>query len=127
LPFFIILFLSAIGVVFNFKKLINKLFFYVIILSLIANIFIAFYHSGVEKKIFKEFSGCNVKTNSVMVNIAQLREILQDSKIAKCDDPQLFIFGLTMAQWNFIYCLFLLIIVIYCYFRLIIKNNNNFN
>jgi disulfide bond formation protein DsbB len=96
----------------------------VIILSLIANIFIAFYHSGVEKKIFREYSGCSVKTNAIFENITQLREVLQSNKLAKCDDPQLFIFGLTMAQWNFIYCLFLLIIIVFSYFKLIYKNNS---
>jgi disulfide bond formation protein DsbB len=88
------------------------------------NILLAFYHSGVEKKIFREYGGCSVKTNLIFENITQLREVLQSNKPAKCDDPQLFILGLTMAQWNFIYCLMLLIIAMFYYFKVGNKDNN---
>ncbi len=120
-PFFGIMFLSLFALIFKKKLLAKKIIFNICIFALVINFFIAFYHSGVEKKIFKEYSGCSAETSSPIYNLSQLREILANTKSVKCDEPKLFIIGLTMAQWNFIYCLLLLIFITLYYFLL--KNN----
>ena len=124
IPFVVIILLSLTALILRKKILINKIIFAICLLAIFINILLAFYHSGVERRVFREYSGCSVKTISLLENIEQLREVLQNNKLAKCDDPQLFILGLTMAQWNFIYCLILLIIAMFYYFKVANKDNN---
>jgi disulfide bond formation protein DsbB len=109
IPFFIIVFLSAIGLAIYRKIKIAKIIFLFCLAMLFFNAIIAFYHSGVEYKIFKGFSGCNAQDLSSVKNIEELRKIIEKTNSVKCDEPQLFVLGLSMAEWNFIFCLGLFI------------------
>ena len=112
IPFFIIVILSLIALFLRNKFNIAKIIILFCLISLITNVFIAFYHSGVELKYFKGYSGCSAQDLSQIRDINKLREIIMNAKQNKCDEPQLFILGLSMAMWNFIYCLCLLIVII---------------
>jgi disulfide bond formation protein DsbB len=83
-------------------------------LSFLANAGIAFYHTGVERHWWKSFlEGCAVP--SLEGNIADVMARLEASPPARCDDipwadPVL---GLSMANYNVIFCLMLAAAAIY--------------
>ena len=64
IPFGVIILLSLTALILRKKILINKIIFAICLLAIFINILLAFYHSGVERKIFRGFSGCSVKTMS---------------------------------------------------------------
>ncbi len=77
---------------------------------------IAGYHSGIEAKIFSLPSGCK---SDISINYNQnaesLAKILKENSFASCDTPTAVFLGISMASWNFIYSLFLLISIIASY------------
>ncbi len=78
------------------------------IILLLANIGIAGFHSGVERKIF--FLGSCSAQNLELENITDpslLFSALQKTNAVRCDEPQFKFLGLSMADYNVFYCLFL--------------------
>ena len=45
----------------------------------------------------------------------ELKKLLAHAPLARCDDPQFFFLGLSMAAWNIFYCLALFFITIFLY------------
>lgn len=109
IPFFIILFLSIFALFFvkNNRNLQKNLIFLIILLFFV-NSLIAFYHFGVEQGFFEITKKCQGNFSEVH-SIKELKLSLQESSLAKCDEPQFVLFGLSMAALNIIYCLFLTI------------------
>lgn len=103
-PFFIIIVISLIFLL--IKKLKNYQKFGAILCALIflINAGIAFYHSGVEIKIFAGPDSCSSSNFDNIDNIEQLRVAMLATKAIRCDEPQFYFLNLTMANWNFIYC-----------------------
>ena len=60
---------------------------------------LSFYHSGVEWKIFAGPSDCSGPLNSV-ASMDEFMKQLKTVKVVRCDAPNLWIFGLTLANWN---------------------------
>jgi len=90
------------------------------ILLLLANIGIAGFHSGVERKIF--FLGSCSASNTELEKITDpslLLSALQQTQAVRCDQPQFKFLGLSMADYNVFYCLFLLGLTIF-----FVKNHN---
>lgn len=114
-PFFVIIGLAIILIMVKSPK-IAELILILCIISLLANFFIASYHVGVEMKIFSGFSGCSGKSLNNLNDIDELRKALMKQPSVKCDEPQFYFLGLTMAAWNAIYCLFLAIIASFGYY-----------
>jgi len=77
---------------------------------------VAGYHSGIEAKIFSLPNGCK-NNSSIDYNqtVESLAQILKENSFASCDVPTAFFLGISMASWNFIYSLFLLISIIASY------------
>ncbi|HLD76497.1 MAG TPA: disulfide bond formation protein B [Rickettsiales bacterium] len=107
IPFFAII---AIGIssLFFKKELSRKLALFLCIILLAVNIGIALYHVGVEKKIFHMTQKCMSEAEN-FATIAELQKHLENQAIARCDEPQFIFLGLSMAAWNALFCLFLLI------------------
>lgn len=60
---------------------------------------LAAYHSGVEWKLFTGPSDCSgtlTKAGSVDVFMQQLQSV----KVVRCDEPSLWVLGLTLSNWN---------------------------
>jgi disulfide bond formation protein DsbB len=57
------------------------------------------YHSGVEWKIFPGPSDCSGALNAAG-SMADFMKQLQNVKVVRCDEPSLFVLGLTLANWN---------------------------
>lgn len=108
-PFFIIMIIGLIFLGFEKKlKKYSNLVIYLIFLSIISNICLAFYHSGVEIKIFAGPTTCDVGTSLNIDDLEQLKKALLKTKAVKCDEPQFYLLNLTMANWNLIYNIALL-------------------
>lgn len=63
------------------------------------NAALSIYHSGVEWKIFAGPSDCSGPLSSAP-SIADFMKQLQTVKVVRCDEPNLWILGLTLANWN---------------------------
>ena len=64
-----------------------------------ANMVLAFYHSGVEAKFWEGPTAC---TGSMAgpASAADLLKQLETIKVVRCDEVNLRVFGLSLANWN---------------------------
>lgn len=60
---------------------------------------LSIYHSGVEWKIFAGPSDCSGAVNQAG-SMADFMKQLQTVKVVRCDEPSLYVLGLTLANWN---------------------------
>ncbi|PWB80386.1 MAG: disulfide bond formation protein B [Methylocystaceae bacterium] len=60
---------------------------------------LAVYHSGVELKLFSGPSDCAGALNTAGSVDAFLKQ-LQTTKVVRCDEPALWVLGLTLSNWN---------------------------
>ncbi len=116
-PFFIIATISSLFLVFSKTFRAKKLAIFLAMFFLLINSGLAFYHAGVEKKIFKIQEGCISHSQENYASIEELKTALLNEKIARCDEPSFFFLTLSMAAWNFIYCLTLFFITFFLYLK----------
>ncbi|MFT6106766.1 MAG: disulfide bond formation protein DsbB [Rickettsiales bacterium] len=107
-PFFAIIIISTSFLAMPFLKKYQNIAVKIAILCLLINVGIAFYHSGVERKIFKGLDSCSSISKSPN-NIDDLYTMLIKTKAVPCDQSQFTFLHLSMAEWNFLYCLILMI------------------
>lgn len=119
IPFFLIMFFSLIAVIKPSLKacLITTI---IAIHALIINSGIAFYHVGVEKNWWVN-EGCAGDFD--MTSQEALLKSLLEAPIVKCADIQFELFGISMAGYNFLYCLGLAIALIFLTIK-VFKNKN---
>ncbi len=67
--------------------------------ALAVNVGIAFYHVGVEHKVFAGPASCASGTITG-ATVEALRAQLAGQKIVRCDEPAFVLFGLSMAGYN---------------------------
>jgi disulfide bond formation protein DsbB len=111
-PFFAII--AIVAVCFAFFKSHNskKIALALCVLALTINCAIAFYHVGVEQKIFAGPATCSSDNNlNEITDLAELEAALAQTKAVRCDQPTFFLLGLSMAAWNFLFCLGLILAV----------------
>ena len=83
-----------------FKK--NRICYFIFIFLIFIFLFnsgLSIYHLGVEQKIFtgpEDCSGIIKKTNDINIFYEQLKTV----KVVRCDSPNLWIFGLSLTNWN---------------------------
>lgn len=63
------------------------------------NAALSIYHSGVEWKIFAGPTDCSGALNAAG-SVEDFMKQLQTVKVVRCDEPALWVFGLTLANWN---------------------------
>jgi disulfide bond formation protein DsbB len=112
-PFFAVIAFALIGLVFSKSQ---KVAVFLCTFSLLINCAIAFYHVGVEQKIFKGPSTCSSTNLEKITNLEDLKNAFAKTKAVRCDEPSFVFLKLSMAAWNFIYCLFLLGCVSFYFF-----------
>lgn len=64
---------------------------------------IALYHMGVEWRWWAGTAECT--GDIVAKSVEELRRLLSGTKPARCDEPAFVFLGLSMAGWNFLYCI----------------------
>lgn len=91
----------------------RKIIFLLLIISLLlAEFSVAFFHTGVEMKMFKYDSDCVIEELPT-AEIEDVESILANDEIVRCDDPQIVLYGLSMAAWNTLFALLILTVFIY--------------
>ncbi len=110
-PFLAITVICLIALIFFKQARAFKIAACLTFLLLIINTGIAIYHVGIEEKIFKISEGCIMQNQAQFNSVEELKDALFKEKIARCDEPELFILGLSMAAWNAIYCLSIVVIL----------------
>ena len=103
-PYLLIIILG-IGLVF-FKKM--REFLFLFIMLQIANFFIAFFLSLVERGIVEYEMNCT-STGSDIQTIDELRNFLEKVPIAKCNEILFSIMGLSLANFNLIVSILLIL------------------
>ena len=112
-PFFVIIIISLFFLLIKKLKKYQKIGAILCALAFLINAGIAFYHSGVELKIFAGPDSCSSSNFDNIDNIEQLRVAMLATKAIRCDEPQFYFLNLTMANWNFIYCIGLVLFLIF--------------
>ena len=107
-PFFAIIALTLLSLVFFKSKKAQKFSLFLCILFLGINVALAFYHVGVEQKIFRGPSTCQSTNLDKIESLEELKIALMGTKAVRCDEPSFIFLGLSMAAWNLLYCLSLL-------------------
>lgn len=76
---------------------------------------IAFFHSGVERKWWAGLTGCS--TPDMTGSIEDLLKRIQETSVVRCDEIPWSLFGLSMANYNVVFCLGMGIICFFYVFR----------
>ena len=72
-------------------------------LAFLSNAAIALYHSGVERKYWEGLEGCS--TPDMSGSIDDLLARINSTAVTRCDEISWQVFGLSMANYNFLLCL----------------------
>lgn len=85
-------------------------------LAFLANSVIAFFHSGVERKWWVGITGCT--TPDMSGTVEDLLKRITETDVVRCDEIPWSLFGLSMANYNVVFCLGLgMICLIYVFIR----------
>ena len=71
----------------------------VLALLFLAGAALAAYHSGVEWKMFAGPSDCTGALSKAG-SVDDFMQQLQNVKVVRCDEPSLWVMGLTLSNWN---------------------------
>ena len=105
IPYLIIIFLGFAFLI--FKK--EIIFLYISLLIFFINFFISTFHSLVERGFVNYSSSCTSNNNN-FEDIESLRQSLENTPIAKCDEIIFSVMGLSLANINLIVLTLLIII-----------------
>ena len=105
IPYLIIIFLGFAFLI--FKK--EIIFLYLSLLIFFINFFISIFHSLVERGFVNYSSSCTSNNNN-FEDIDSLRQSLENTPIAKCDEIIFSVMGLSLANINLIVLTLLIII-----------------
>jgi disulfide bond formation protein DsbB len=112
-PFFAIIALTILAIFIFKNEKYHKLAFFACLLALSINIIIASYHVGVEQKIFQGPTSCSTSQNlNDITDLVELEKALKAANTVKCSEPAFTFLTISMAGWNVVYCLMLLIVAI---------------
>lgn len=102
IPYAVIVFLGLFA--FYFVATPKKLYSIFIICALlfIADAGIAFYHVGVESGFFPAPDACSANSAAGQ-SLEEMRAAIMNAPLVSCKQAMAYIFGLSMAAWNFIY------------------------
>ena len=106
--YFLLVIFSAIGLLANNNKLIQAC----VAAILLSACLIAGYHASVERGFVKASEHCSSQVKiSDDLSTDQIKNMLYDKPVATCEKAALKIIGLSMAEWNLLFNLGLLLIL----------------
>ncbi|MCC2646991.1 MAG: disulfide bond formation protein [Rickettsiaceae bacterium] len=112
IPYIIIFAISALSL---FSSRLYKIAFFMNFLALIASAILASYHFGIEQGFFSETANCLSKTPIVTNDTSDILKLIEDTAAVSCKNVSFTILGLSMAFWNIIASLTLLIFSVITY------------
>ena len=103
-PYLILIVLSIISI--SGQNVLSKYY----ITTAVFAIFLATYHTGVERGVFEMSELCKpiVKISNNMPVSDFTKMLYGTNQVGQCSKPALVVFGLSMTEWNLILNLFLL-------------------
>ena len=107
IPHAIVIIISIANILFP-----NRLLYWLILLSLSCLILLAGYHAGVDFRIFEAPSFCS-STIFAGNSVEDMQSVLQSVELLSCDKSAVWIMGLSLAGWHFIYSIVELVSGIY--------------
>ena len=105
--YYLLILLSAVGIAISS----NKWIFGSIAATLLSACLIAGYHASVERGIVKASERCSSQVKiSDNLSVNEIKDMLYEKPVASCERAALKFVGLSMAEWNLILNLGLLVI-----------------
>jgi disulfide bond formation protein DsbB len=101
-PYGIVMLVAALALILRRTASFFSAIIILIVITHLTNAGIAFFHVGVEEKWWT-FGECSADLD--MSSIDSLKKSLFSAPNVRCDEPQFYFLGLTMAGWNVIYTL----------------------
>lgn len=90
-----------------------KHFYYYFIAIALGAIILAAYHSAVERGVFEMSALCKALTPSFdNLSLQEIKKMIYNAPIAKCNKPALVIFNLSMTEWNIVANALLIVLMI---------------
>lgn len=122
-PFWAIVMIACVFSVINNQK-IQILGLILAMLAFVINTGIAFFHSGVERKFWKGFEECSSNLDSTGVSLDQLKQMITETPLARCDEIAWEFLGVSMANYNVLFCSAM---ALYCFLALehVLKEKND--
>ena len=119
-PYFILILLSLIFLVFRKTSDKNqiksyKIIKYLSLLVIFGALIYSFIHVGTERGFIEGFSGCSASLSNID-NAESLLLALEEAPLIRCDDPVLLFNFISIAESNFVVLALLLFINIYLMF-----------
>lgn len=112
-PFYIGLVASFLLIVTASKPRLAYVFLGILALCFISGTALATFHMGVEYKWWPYNSGCTASIFGKGSSTADLLAALKSAPVVKCDERQEFLFGMTMAFYNVLTSVFLLLVTFF--------------
>lgn len=105
IPFLVLIVISSIALL---SKSEYKIFLSLSMLTALINSGIAFFHSGVERGWWQMTEACDAPIPSA--NLQELQTFLMTQVLGRCDQIPWSFLGLSMANYNVVFCLGLAIV-----------------
>jgi len=104
--------IGVLALIFSRYNPATKIFFVIAIATVTANFGVAFYHSGVERHIFKGPDSCSGEASSGKT-IEDIKQQIMSAELVRCDVAAARILGLSLSELNAILCLSIIIFLLY--------------
>jgi disulfide bond formation protein DsbB len=75
------------------------------------------YHSGIELGLLPPLESCQSSINYTSMSLDEIKSHINATQATDCSKPSIVILGVSMAQWNYLFNLFLIILNGMIYFR----------
>jgi disulfide bond formation protein DsbB len=108
-----------------FLKKHHKPLLLLIMLIEVVSIGLGGFHSAIEFGWINPLATCSSQINYANLSLEQLKSYIDTAPLADCSKPAILIIGLSMAQWNFIFNIFLLAISVLTFKTLSCQNQNS--
>lgn len=122
IPFGVIMVLGIVVFFVKNNNVATNTLIILVILALLANSGIAFYHVGVEQNWWS-FGDCSGQFDTS--SFEAFKNSVLNAPNVRCDEVQFSFLGISMAGWNFLYCLIVAIFFVFNYLGLKIKAEIN--
>ena len=100
-----------------------KYFYQYFIVVALSAIILAVYHSGVERGVFEMSAVCKPLVPAFdNLSLQEIKKMIYNVPIAKCNKPALVIFSLSMTEWNIVANALLIILMTLSRWLKITKN-----
>lgn len=116
-PHGIVIALGLVGGLAIKKQSVQTTLLYLCMIALLIGAGIAFYHSGVELGWFKGPDACSSHTSGSL-SLEELRAQIAGAALVSCAQAMAYIFGLSMAAWNVLVSVGLVIITMIAHRRM---------